>query len=60
MQALLYRAKTIGTISEDSYQRTTRRMSAAGWRTKEPVEIPPPGRAAPMIVFGSERVLRCC
>ncbi|MFL5901777.1 MAG: helix-turn-helix domain-containing protein [Solirubrobacterales bacterium] len=42
MQALLYRAKTLGTISEDSFQRTMRRMSAAGWRTKEPVEIGPP------------------
>jgi len=42
MQALLYRAKTIGTIGESSYQRTMRRMSAAGWRTKEPVEIGPP------------------
>lgn len=42
MQALLYRAKTLGTISEDAYRRTMRRMSAAGWRTKEPVEIGPP------------------
>lgn len=41
MQALLYRAKTLGTISEDGYRRTQRRMSAAGWRTREPVELGP-------------------
>ena len=42
MQALLFRARTLGTLSEDAYSRTMRRMSAAGWRTKEPVEIGPP------------------
>jgi Zn-dependent peptidase ImmA (M78 family)/transcriptional regulator with XRE-family HTH domain len=42
MQALLFRARTLGTLSEDAYRRTMRRMSAAGWRTKEPVEIGPP------------------
>ncbi len=42
MQALLFRAKTLGTLSEDSFRRTMRRMSAAGWRTREPVELGPP------------------
>lgn len=42
MQALLFRARTLGTLSEDAYRKTMRRMSAAGWRTKEPVEIGPP------------------
>lgn len=41
MQALLYRARTLGTLSEDSYRRAMRRMSAAGWRTREPVDIGP-------------------
>jgi Zn-dependent peptidase ImmA (M78 family)/DNA-binding XRE family transcriptional regulator len=42
MQALLFRARTLGSLSEDAYRRTMRRMSLAGWRTKEPVEIGPP------------------
>jgi hypothetical protein len=41
MQALLYRARTLGTLSEDSYRRAMKRMSAAGWRTREPVDIGP-------------------
>jgi Zn-dependent peptidase ImmA (M78 family)/DNA-binding XRE family transcriptional regulator len=41
MQALLYRARTVGTLSEDSYRRAMQRMSAAGWRTREPVDIGP-------------------
>jgi Zn-dependent peptidase ImmA (M78 family)/DNA-binding XRE family transcriptional regulator len=42
MQALLYRAKTLGRLSEDAHRRTMRRISSVGWRTKEPVEIGPP------------------
>ena len=41
MQALLFRARILGAISEASYRRTQRRMSAAGWRTREPVELGP-------------------
>jgi len=41
MQALLYRARALGTLSADAYQRAMRRMSAAGWRTREPVEFGP-------------------
>lgn len=41
MQALLFRSRTVGAISEDGYRRTMRRMSAAGWRTREPVELGP-------------------
>jgi Zn-dependent peptidase ImmA (M78 family) len=41
MQALLFRARTRGTLSEDAYRRAMRRMSAAGWRTREPVDIGP-------------------
>ncbi len=41
MQALLFRARDLGTLSEHAYQRTMRRMSARGWRTREPIEIGP-------------------
>jgi Zn-dependent peptidase ImmA (M78 family)/transcriptional regulator with XRE-family HTH domain len=41
MQALLYRARTLGMLSESSYSRAMRRMSARGWRTAEPVEAGP-------------------
>lgn len=44
MQAALYRAKQLGVLSKTDYERTMRRMSAAGWRTREPVEIGPPER----------------
>jgi len=41
MQALLMRARDLGTISQHAYERTMRRMSARGWRTREPVEMGP-------------------
>jgi Zn-dependent peptidase ImmA (M78 family)/transcriptional regulator with XRE-family HTH domain len=41
MQALLFRARTVGTLSEDAYRRAMQRMSARGWRTREPVEFGP-------------------
>lgn len=41
MQALLFRARDVGTLSEDSYRRAMQRLSAAGWRTREPVEMGP-------------------
>lgn len=41
MQALLFRARTLGTLSEDAYRRAMQRMSAHGWRTREPVEFGP-------------------
>lgn len=36
MQALLYRARTIGTISEGSYRRAMTEVAKRGWRTREP------------------------
>jgi Zn-dependent peptidase ImmA (M78 family) len=42
MQALLFRARTLGTISEDGFRRAMQRMGAAGWRKREPVELGPP------------------
>jgi Zn-dependent peptidase ImmA (M78 family) len=41
MQALLYRAVTVGTLSPDAHRRAMQRISAAGWRTREPVEFGP-------------------
>lgn len=36
MAALLYRAKTLGTMSESTYVQGVRTMSARGWRHDEP------------------------
>jgi Zn-dependent peptidase ImmA (M78 family)/transcriptional regulator with XRE-family HTH domain len=44
MQAALYRAKQLGIMAPDEFARGMRRLSAAGWRTREPVEIGPPER----------------
>jgi Zn-dependent peptidase ImmA (M78 family)/transcriptional regulator with XRE-family HTH domain len=41
MQALLFRARDLNVLSEDSYRRAMRRLSAAGWRTSEPVDMGP-------------------
>ncbi len=41
MQALLYRARTLGIMSEAGFTRAMRRMSALGWRSDEPVEAGP-------------------
>jgi Zn-dependent peptidase ImmA (M78 family)/transcriptional regulator with XRE-family HTH domain len=42
MQAALVRARDLGTIDEMEFTRGMKRMSAAGWRRREPVEIGPP------------------
>lgn len=44
MQALLRRAKDVGTLSDSGYTRAMQRMSALGWRTREPIDIGPPER----------------
>ncbi len=44
MQAALMRARDLGCISAEDHARGMRRLSAAGWRTREPVEIGPPER----------------
>jgi Zn-dependent peptidase ImmA (M78 family)/transcriptional regulator with XRE-family HTH domain len=41
MQALLFRARTLGVLGESSYVRAMKRMSALGWRSAEPVEAGP-------------------
>lgn len=42
MQAVLLRARDLGRLSAEEHTRGMKRLSAAGWRTKEPVEIGPP------------------
>lgn len=39
MSALIYRAKTLGAISNEAATTLYKRMSASGYRTKEPVEF---------------------
>jgi Zn-dependent peptidase ImmA (M78 family)/DNA-binding XRE family transcriptional regulator len=42
LQALLYRARTLGVLSPDSYQRAQVQLSARWGRVSEPGEIGPP------------------
>lgn len=42
MQAALMRARDLGYVDDIEFTRGMRRMSSAGWRTKEPVEVGPP------------------
>ena len=44
LQALLYRARSLGRISESAYKRAMVRISAAGWRTREPGDLGEPTR----------------
>lgn len=36
IQALLYRARTLGTLSETAYENAMKQMSRRGWRREEP------------------------
>jgi Zn-dependent peptidase ImmA (M78 family)/DNA-binding XRE family transcriptional regulator len=40
--ALLYRARTLGVLTESAYRRAVITMSERGWRTSEPHDIPTP------------------
>jgi Zn-dependent peptidase ImmA (M78 family)/transcriptional regulator with XRE-family HTH domain len=42
MQAAMMRARDLGCIDEVEFARGMKRMSAAGWRRREPVEVGPP------------------
>lgn len=42
LAALLYRARSLGVLSPDAYQRAQIRMAARGWRDSEPGDIGPP------------------
>lgn len=42
MQAALMRARDLAVLDAEEFARGMRRMSAAGWRTREPVEVGPP------------------
>jgi Zn-dependent peptidase ImmA (M78 family)/transcriptional regulator with XRE-family HTH domain len=39
LAALLYRARSLGVLGPDAYQRAQIRLSARGWREREPVDI---------------------
>jgi Zn-dependent peptidase ImmA (M78 family) len=42
MQAAMVRARDLGRIDEAEFIRGMKRMSATGWRRREPVEVGPP------------------
>jgi hypothetical protein len=42
LQALLVRARRLGTISERAYANAFRYLSRQGWRRNEPVDLGPP------------------
>lgn len=46
LQALLYRARTLGALSPDAYRRAQIYLVRQGWRDNEPVEIGPPEEPA--------------
>ena len=46
LQALLYRARTLGALSPDAYRRAQIHLSRQGWRDNEPVDIGPPEEPA--------------
>jgi hypothetical protein len=46
LQALLYRARTLGMLSPDAYRRAQIHLSRQGWHGNEPVEIGPPEEPA--------------
>ena len=48
LQALLYRARTLGTLSPDAYRRAQIHLSRQGWRDNEPVDVGPPEEPALM------------
>jgi len=42
IQALLYRARTLGTLDDTSYENAMKTMSRRGWRKNEPGYLGPP------------------
>lgn len=42
MQAAMMRARDLGCIDDAEFARGMKRMAAAGWRRREPVEVGPP------------------
>jgi Zn-dependent peptidase ImmA (M78 family)/transcriptional regulator with XRE-family HTH domain len=48
LQALLYRARTLGALSPDGYRRAQVHISRQGWRNAEPISIGAPERPALM------------
>lgn len=46
LQALLYRAQSVGALSADAYQRAQIQVVRQGWRDSEPINIGPPEEPA--------------
>lgn len=46
IQALLYRARTLGTLTETSYENAMRTINRRGWRRQEPGDLGPPEQPA--------------
>ena len=49
MHALVYKAHTVGRLSESAYRYYLTQMAKRGWRTKEPIELVAP-KESPRIV----------
>jgi Zn-dependent peptidase ImmA (M78 family)/DNA-binding XRE family transcriptional regulator len=56
MASLLYRARTLGVMSEEAYIQAVKAMSARGWRTREPEPLGPP--ESPQLLFKAVAILR--
>jgi Zn-dependent peptidase ImmA (M78 family) len=56
MASLLYRASTLGVMSEEAYIQAVKAMSARGWRTREPEPLGPP--ESPQLLFKAVAILR--
>ncbi len=54
--ALLVRAKTLGTISNDVYVQAIKAMSARGWKTREPEPLGIP--ESPQLLYRAVKILR--
>jgi Zn-dependent peptidase ImmA (M78 family) len=55
MQAAMMRARDLGLLSVDEHARGMRRLSSAGWRTKEPIDVGPPER--PLLLLAAVAAL---
>jgi hypothetical protein len=55
MAALIRRARDLGTITDYRYRELNIELSKAGWRTREPVEIP---AEQPKLLAGAVALLR--
>jgi Zn-dependent peptidase ImmA (M78 family)/DNA-binding XRE family transcriptional regulator len=55
LAALLYRARTLGALSPDAYQRAQAQLSQRGWRDHEPIDLGAP--EAPILLYRALQLL---